>query len=106
MNADMSLERDGSQRWVLDQASDESLITVAKQGLHIAFEEVCNRYSKRVFATVYRITKNREDAEDAYQEAALRAFVHLKSFDGRAKFCTWFTKIAINSALLSLRQKR
>ncbi len=53
-----------------------------------------------------RITKNREDAEDALQESLLSAYVHLKEFDERASFSTWLTRIAINSALMILRKKR
>jgi RNA polymerase sigma-70 factor (ECF subfamily) len=54
----------------------------------------------------YRITKNQDDAEDVIQESWMRAYVHLNSFDGRAKFSTWFTRIVINSALMTLRRKR
>jgi RNA polymerase sigma factor (sigma-70 family) len=106
MNVDTGSEQDQSPPYSLPCASDESLVAAAKQGLHIAFAEVCNRHSRRIFTTVYRITKNREDAEDACQDATLKAFVHLNTFDGRAKFSTWFTRIAINSALMILRQKR
>jgi RNA polymerase sigma factor (sigma-70 family) len=86
--------------------SDESLVAAAKQGLHVAFVEVCERHSRRIFTVAYQITKNREDAEDACQDATLQAFVHLKTFDGRSKFSTWLTRIAINSALMILRRKR
>jgi RNA polymerase sigma-70 factor (ECF subfamily) len=55
---------------------------------------------------VYRITGNRDDAEDAIQEAWMKAYMHLNTFDGRAKFSTWLTRIAINSALMILRRKR
>ena len=54
----------------------------------------------------YRITGNREDAEDVIQDAWLSAYVHLNTFDGRSKFSTWLTRIAINSALAILRRKR
>ena len=53
-----------------------------------------------------RITRNREDAEDAAQECFLNAFVHLKNFDGRSKSATWLTRIAINAALVKLRKNR
>src|SRR6202163_67009 len=53
-----------------------------------------------------RITRNREDAEDAAQECFLSAFVHLKDFDGRSQFATWLTRIAINAALMKLRKNR
>jgi RNA polymerase sigma-70 factor (ECF subfamily) len=54
----------------------------------------------------YRITGNRDDAEDAIQDAWMKAYTHLNTFDGRAKFSTWLTRIAINSALMILRRKR
>ena len=47
-----------------------------------------------------------EDAEDALQDCFLRAFVHIKDFDGRSKFSTWLTRIAINCALMILRRRR
>jgi RNA polymerase sigma factor (sigma-70 family) len=46
------------------------------------------------------------DAEDVIQDAWTNAYVHLKSFDGRARFSTWLTRIAINTALMTLRRKR
>jgi RNA polymerase sigma factor (sigma-70 family) len=54
----------------------------------------------------YRITRNREDAEDAMQDAFLQAFSHFEEFDGRSKFATWLTRIAINSALMILRKRK
>jgi RNA polymerase sigma-70 factor, ECF subfamily len=54
----------------------------------------------------YRIMGNRDDAEDVIQDAWMKAYVHLKTFDGRAKFSTWLTRITINSALMTLRKKR
>lgn len=53
-----------------------------------------------------RITRNREDAEDALQDVFLSAFIHIKNFDGRSSFSTCFTRIAINSVLMTLRKKR
>jgi RNA polymerase sigma-70 factor (ECF subfamily) len=49
--------------------------------------------------------RNREDAEDAVQDCFLNALVHLKDFDGRSRFATWLTRIAINTALMKLRRK-
>jgi len=69
-------------------------------------EQLYQQSAPRVLKTLYRITRNREDAEDALQEAFLSAFVHAKDFDGRSSFTTWFTRIAINSALMILRKKR
>src|SRR6202050_4916237 len=88
-------------------AMDEDLLVEAAQaGQEWAFVELCTRNSKRVFNTIYGVTKNREDAEDALQDSMMRAFLHLKQFDGRSSFATWFTRIGINSALMILRKKR
>jgi RNA polymerase sigma-70 factor (ECF subfamily) len=67
--------------------------------------ELCSPHKTKLFQIVYRITRNREDAEDALQDSFLRAFVHLKDFDGRSTFSTWLTRIAINSALMTLRKR-
>jgi RNA polymerase sigma factor (sigma-70 family) len=91
---------------ILQSTDDEMLVAAAKVGDHSAFSELWNRHSKRAFNTMYRITKNRQDAEDGLQEAFLKAFVHLKNFDGRSTFSTWLTRISINSALMILRKKR
>jgi RNA polymerase sigma factor (sigma-70 family) len=85
---------------------EEMLIGAAQSGEEWAFVELCTRNSKRVFNTIYGVTKNREDAEDALQDSMMRAFLHLKQFDGRSSFATWFTRIGINSALMILRKRR
>jgi RNA polymerase sigma-70 factor (ECF subfamily) len=86
--------------------AEKSLVAAAKRGHQAAFGELCERHTKKVFHTTLRLTRNREDAEDALQDSFLRAFVHLKSFDGRSSFSTWLTRIAINSALMKLRKNR
>ena len=91
---------------VLQSTDDETLVAAAKSGDHSAFSALWNRHSKRAFNIVYRITKNRQDAEDALQDTFMKAFVHLKKFDGRAAFSTWLTRISINSALMILRKRR
>jgi RNA polymerase sigma-70 factor, ECF subfamily len=88
------------------EMSDEMLASRAKSGDMDAFVELSKRHANRVFQTAYRITRNRQDAEDALQEAFLNAFTHLKNFEGRSSFSTWLTRIAINSALMTLRKKR
>jgi len=85
---------------------DHILVAEAKSGDRTAFSELWRRHSRAAFIKVYRITKNRADAEDVIQDTWMKAFVHLKSFDGRANFLTWLTRIAINSALMLLRRRR
>jgi RNA polymerase sigma-70 factor, ECF subfamily len=86
--------------------SEEQLIAAAKTGRQAPFGELCERHMKQVSWVTSRITRNREDAEDAAQECFLSAFVHLKDFDGRSQFATWLTRIAINAALMNLRKNR
>jgi len=87
-------------------ATDEILVEAAKLGDRPAFAELWQRHSNTVFKVAYRITKNRDNTEDVIQEAWMRAYVHLNTFDHRAKFSTWLARIVINSALMTLRRKR
>lgn len=87
-------------------ATDEVLVAAAKLGNHPAFLELWTRHSDRVFKLTYRITRKREDAEDASQEAWMKAYLRLNTFEGRAKFSNWLTRIAINSSLTILRRRR
>jgi RNA polymerase sigma-70 factor (ECF subfamily) len=59
----------------------------------------------RFVALAYSILRNKEDAEDAVQNALLSAYLHLRAFEGRSAFTTWFTRIVLNAALM-IRRKR
>jgi RNA polymerase sigma-70 factor (ECF subfamily) len=83
---------------------EESLLAAAKGGDRTALGELLERSTDKVLHTALRITRNREDAEDAVQETFLSALLHLHDFDGRSRFSTWLTRIAINAALLRLRK--
>lgn len=86
--------------------SESDLLVAATRGNHAAFGELCQRHSAHILRVVKRIARNNEDAEDALQEATLKAFTYLPQFDGRSRFSTWFTRIAINEALMILRKDR
>jgi RNA polymerase sigma factor (sigma-70 family) len=86
--------------------SDEALVAGAKMGHGSFFDELHERHRERMFQVAHRITRHREDAQDAVQESFLSAYVHLKKFDERARFSTWLTRIAINAALMKIRKKR
>ena len=85
---------------------DMYLVAATKNGDHQAYAELCRRHSRQIFQRVLRITGNISDAEDALQEAFLKAYVHIGGFEGRSAFSSWLTRIAINSALMLLRKKR
>jgi RNA polymerase sigma-70 factor (ECF subfamily) len=90
----------------LKQMSDEWLVSAARDGDANAFAELRDRHSSKILRTTYRITRNWEDAEDALQDAFLKAFLHLNKFEGRSSFLSWVTRIAINMSLMILRKKR
>ncbi len=85
--------------------SDQHLVLAARSGCRTAFNELWDLYSRRIYRTTLSITKNAQDAEDALQDSFLRAFLALETFEGRASFYTWLTRIAINSALGILRKR-
>jgi len=82
------------------------LVAAAKQGDAAAFEELVNRYESKIFRLTRNITGNQEDAEDAMQEAFLKAYSHLQDFHGNSRFYTWLVRIAANEALMRLRKRR
>jgi RNA polymerase sigma-70 factor (ECF subfamily) len=86
---------------------DESaLVAAAKAGDAAAFEELVNRYEGKIFRLTQNITQNQSDAEDAMQDAFMKAFQHLKDFEGGSRFYTWLVRIAVNEALMRLRKRR
>jgi RNA polymerase sigma-70 factor (ECF subfamily) len=82
-----------------DVAAERALVRAAKQGDLDAFETLVRRHSGIVFRVAFHISRCREDAEEIAQEAFLRAFQYLGTFEGRARVSTWLTRIAINVAL-------
>lgn len=82
------------------------LVTAAKRGDQSAFEELVNRYEKKIFRLTMNITRNTEDAEDAMQDAFMKAYSHLKTFEEGSRFYTWLVRIAANEALMRLRKRR
>ncbi len=92
---------------MLEQISEveEALIIQAKQGDRNAFGELVFRHYENVIKVVYRLCGDAQIAQDAAQEAFIRAWVKLPSFQPRAPFRSWVYRIAVNTALDILRQK-
>ena len=84
----------------------EEVVSAAIAGSHAAFGELQKIYSRRLYKRILPITRSHEDAEDTLQETFLRAYLALPSFQGRSSFSTWLTRIAINSALMTVRKRR
>jgi RNA polymerase sigma-70 factor (ECF subfamily) len=96
------------------QASDESnckdpdseLVVRAQAGDRDAFGRLVLQHKESISRVIFRITKNREDAEDEVQETFIRAYRGLREFRGNSKFTSWLTRIAVNRALMCLRKRR
>ncbi len=83
-----------------------ALVAAAKSGDEPAFEELVNRYERKIYRLALNITQNQAEAEDAMQDAFLKAFQHLKDFQGGSRFYTWLVRIAVNESLMRLRKRR
>ena len=85
---------------------EEEIIRQAQEGNAGAFEQLYRRYGKRVYHLCLRIVKNEAEAEDLTQEAFLKVFRKIHTFQGKAAFSTWLHRVSVNTALMSLRKKK
>jgi len=85
---------------------DLALVHACKSGNAVAFEELVKRYDTKLFRIAQHITHNRDDAQDAVQEAFLKVFRKLAQFQENSKFSTWLTRITVNESLMMLRKQR
>jgi RNA polymerase sigma-70 factor (ECF subfamily) len=85
---------------------DLTLVRRAKRGDVVAFEELIRRNAAMILRVAVRVTGSHEDGEDVVQDACLQAFRRLHTFEERARFSTWLTRIVINAALMRLRTLR
>src|SRR5213594_4991481 len=88
------------------RVDDSMLIRRAQQGDTAAFEELVRLYDRSVLRLAVHLTGSEEDGQDIYQEAFLRAFIHLARFRFECSFYTWIYRIATNLCLDHLRRKR
>ncbi len=86
---------------MVDEADED--LHRARAGDPDAFGRLVRRHQRRVYAAALHILGNHSDADDATQEALVRAYRGLASFDGRADFFTWLYRITVNTALNALR---
>src|SRR6266436_3221776 len=89
-----------------DSYDEQWLVAKAKSGDEDAFGELYRRHQFRTYRTALRILRNQQDAEDVVQRAFQRVLVNLERFREDSTFSTWLTRIAINEALMLLRQRR
>ena len=82
------------------------LVRRARHGDLKAYDELVKRYQQRIYATIYHMTSNHEDANDLAQESFIKAYSALKSFKGGSTFYTWLYRIAVNKTINFLKQRK
>ncbi|MGO8764306.1 MAG: sigma-70 family RNA polymerase sigma factor [Limisphaerales bacterium] len=88
------------------QKEESALVAQARRGDLAAYDELIKRYQERIYATIYHMTSNHEDANDLAQESFLKAYQALKTFKGGSSFYTWLYRIAVNKTINFLKQRK
>jgi RNA polymerase sigma-70 factor (ECF subfamily) len=97
---------DSSRAPVPDPPSENELVAKARKGDLSAYDDLVRRYQERIYATIYHMTANHEDANDLAQETFIKGFQALKSFKGGSSFYTWVYRIAVNKTINFLKQRK
>ncbi len=90
----------------VNRTEEDAMVRRAQTGDLAAYDELVRRYQQRIYATVYHMTSNHEDANDLAQEAFIKAYQALKTFKGGSSFYTWVYRIAVNKTLNFLKQRK
>ncbi len=90
------------ERW--SALSDEDVVGRVIGGQTALFEVLMRRHNQRLYRAARAILRDDRDVEDVMQQAYVNAYTHLRQFDGRAKFSTWLTRIAVHEALARARR--
>lgn len=107
MNDLSTLETPTASNSSLLVLTEESiLVEQARDGDREAFAQLVQPQMSKAYRVALRITGNREDAEDAIQQAMLKAYAHIDQFHSKSRFSTWLLRITINEALGKLRKQR
>jgi RNA polymerase sigma-70 factor (ECF subfamily) len=85
---------------------EADLVRKARKGDLAAYDELVKRYQQRIYATIYHMTANHEDANDLAQDSFIKAYQALKSFKGGSSFYTWLYRIAVNKTINFLKQRK
>jgi RNA polymerase sigma-70 factor, ECF subfamily len=88
-----------------EERREQELIRRIQNGEREIFYELVRPYQRRVYAAAFAVLRNPADAEDAAQEAILKAFAHLGQFRSESRFSTWLIQIAINEARMRRRRE-
>jgi len=90
----------------IEEEREEVLVRRSRRGDLTAYDDLVKRYQERIYATIYHMTSNHEDANDLAQESFIKAFQALGSFKGGSSFYTWLYRIAVNKTINFLKQRK
>jgi RNA polymerase sigma-70 factor (ECF subfamily) len=90
----------------LQHEEDEALVRRTQKGDNAAFDVLVGRYKERLYATVYHMTSNREDANDLVQDTLIKAYKSLRGFRGQSSFYTWVYRIAVNRTINFIKRRK
>lgn len=86
--------------------SDWTIVQRVQAGDVASFDHLILKYRERVYAMIYNMTSNREDAADLTQDSFIKAFQSINRFQGQSSFFTWLYRIAVNSSLTHIRKNK
>ena len=89
----------------LASRTDQEVVALARTGSERAYRELVTRYQRPVFSLIYRMVRNREQAEDLSQETFVKVINAIESYRSEFKFSSWVFKIANNAAIDHLRKR-
>jgi len=98
--------RDQARMEPAQPTEEQILVGKAQKGDMGAYDELVRRYQERIYATLYHMTSNHEDANDLTQDTFIKAFQALKTFKGGSSFYTWVYRIGVNKTINFLKQRK
>lgn len=104
--SDAASDKSVSKPVTPDATEEVALVSKAQKGDLAAYDDLVRRYQERIYATIYHMTSNHEDANDLAQETFIKAHQALKSFKGGSSFYTWVYRIAVNKTINFLKQRK
>ncbi len=91
---------------MLEKLNEKELVKGLMAGDELAFSDLLNQYTERVFNLAMRITRNQEDAEEVLQDVFVTIHKKIASFEGKSAFSSWIYRITANTAFMKLRKRR
>lgn len=106
MSKEQAAESKSSSGDSWSERDDRDLVKLAQDGDVHAYDELMRRHQSKIYALIYNMTSNQQDAEDLVQEVFLKGFKVLKRFQGKSSFYTWIYRIAVNRTINFVKQRK